>query len=287
MPQAHAATCAAATTTVLVPTEVPVLGWSENLGYDGAGNLWVSRSWRNELQRYDSSGQLTGSISITNPSAVRLGPDGLMYVASGDLPANLRSGMRGGAVLRFDPAAESPVPEVFTTGLALPNGAAFDASGNLYVADSLSGVLRIGRDGVVDAAWSALAPKNLDVLAGVDGAMINGLAVAGDSLYVTVTASVTGRVLRVPIDAPQHASVGLDLLTSAGAVSPDDLTVGPDGDLYIATSTGALIRSDLAGREVCVMAVGSPVTSLAAVPGTDHELVAGTMTGDVLRIELP
>lgn len=285
-PQAQAASCVAASATVLVPAETPVLDWSENLGYDGAGNLWVSRSWESEVLRYDSSGRVTARVSIAFPAAIRLGPDGLMYVNSGDLAANLKSGLHGGAIVRFDPAAASPVPEVFATGLSLPNGAAFDADGNLYVADSASGVLRIGRDGTVDTEWSARAPKNLDVLAGVDGTMINGLTVAGDALYVTVTASPTGRVLRIPIDDPQHATVALDLLTSAGTISPDDLIVGNDGDLYIATSTGALVRADPSGN-ACTIAVTHPLTSLAVVPGTNHELVAGTMTGEVLRIDLP
>lgn len=285
-PQAQAASCAAASATVLVAAETPVLDWSENLGYDGAGNLWVSRSWQSEVLRYDNSGRVTARVSIAFPAAIRLGPDGLMYVNSGDLAANLKSGLHGGAIVRFDPAAVSPMPEVFATGLSLPNGAAFDADGNLYVADSASGVLRIGRDGTVDTEWSARAPKNLDVLAGVDGTMINGLTVAGDALYVTVTASPTGRVLRIPIDDPQHTTVALDLLTSAGTISPDDLIVGNDGDLYIATSTGALVRSDPSGN-ACTIAVTHPLTSLAVVPGTDHELVAGTMTGEVLRIDLP
>ncbi|MDG3014360.1 hypothetical protein [Speluncibacter jeojiensis] len=283
---APAGGCTPATATTAIPFTTPVLDWSENVGYDAGGNLWVTRELRDEVQRYDSAGRVTATVPVTSPGAVRLGPDGLMYVASGDTPTNLLPGSRRGSVVRFDPNSPAPRPQPFVTGLGMPNGMAFDDAGNLYVADSASGVVRVRPDGTVDAAWTAQSPKNFDFGAGVDGYSMNGIVVQGEALYVTVSESMTGRVLRIPIDAPSRATVVANLTLGPLRVPalPDDLAAAPDGALYIATTTGQLMRLDSRTGVTCAVLSGEPMTSVAFVPGAPDQLMVGTESGDVLRV---
>ncbi|MET8777454.1 hypothetical protein ABZV58_20820 [Nocardia sp. NPDC004654] len=264
--------CAHATSTTALPAAVAVLDWSENLAFDRQGNLWVSRLYRNEVQRYDDAGRLTATVRVEFPGAVRLGPDGLMYAVYGDSPTSV---VRPGGVVRFDPAAAEPRPEIFVSGFTMPNGAAFDADGTLYVA-SATGVIRIGRDGVVDAGWTERAELNA-----------NGIAVRDGTVYLTSNGGPLGRVLRFPVTEPEHRTVLADLTSALPGVPDfaDDLLVDDAGAVYVTTLSGQLVRIDPSGQS-CQVLTAEPMTSVAAVPGRPGEFLAGTERGTILRIQL-
>ncbi|MEU8898480.1 hypothetical protein [Nocardia sp. NPDC048505] len=269
-----AAMCAPARATTALPGGTAMLDWSENLGYDARGNLWVSRLYRNEVQRYDNTGRRTATISVAFPGAVRLGPDGMLYVVYGDAPS---SAVIPGGVVRFDPDAADPRPEVFVSGFTMPNGAAFDAAGNLYVAATGSGVVKVGRDGVVDQQWTARA-------AGVGA---NGIVVHDGTGYLTTNGNPLGRVLSFPLDAPERRTVLADLSTSLGIPDfADDLHLDRDGVLYVATLSGQLVRIDTVRGGVCSVLSTEPLTAVAPVLGRADELLASTEAGAVLRIRL-
>ncbi len=263
---------AAAVTAVAAP--VPVLDWAENLGYDAQGNLWVSRLYRNEVQRYDAAGTLTATVPVEFPGAVRLGPDGLLYVVYGDAPVSV---VRPGGVIRFDPAAAVPKPEVFVSGFTMPNGAAFDPSGNLYVA-GLSGVVKVRPDGSVDTAWGA-------PLAGLAA---NGAAVHDGVLYVTANGGPLGRIVRIPLTAPADRGTVTDLSARLPGLPDfaDDLLVDPTGVLYVTTLTGQLIRVDPATAAACAVLQTQPLTAVAATPAQPDQLIATTESGALLRVHL-
>ncbi|WP_039800440.1 SMP-30/gluconolactonase/LRE family protein [Nocardia araoensis] len=264
---------AAAVTAVAAP--VPLLDWAENLGYDAQGNLWVSRLYRNEVQRYDTAGTLTATVPVEFPGAVRLGPDGLLYVVYGDAPVSV---VRPGGVLRFDPAAAVPKPEVFVSGFTMPNGAAFDPSGNLYVATG-SGVVKVRPDASIDTAWGAQS---------AGPAAANGVVVHDGALYVTANGGPLGRIVRIPLDAPASRGTVADLSSQLAGLPDfaDDLLADPSGILYVTTLTGRLIRVDPATGATCAVLNGQPLTAVAAVPGRPDELTAGTESGALLRIQL-
>ncbi|MEV5833733.1 hypothetical protein [Nocardia sp. NPDC052112] len=266
------AACASAQAATAVPAGLPVLDWSENVGYDARGNLWVSRLYRNEVQRYDSAGRLTATVPVELPGAIRLGPDGLLYVVFGDSPTSV---VRPGGVARFDP--DDPRPAVFVSGFTMPNGAAFDAQGNLYVASTL-GVIRIRPDGSVDADWTARAKFT--------GA--NGIVVRDNSIYLSMNGNPLGRIVRFPIVDPGEVAVIADLTVAPGIPDfVDDFVIDDAGVLYVTTLTGQLVRIDPGANTACAVLTGEPMTSVVAVPGRADELVAGTESGTILRIRLP
>ncbi|MEV6134634.1 hypothetical protein AB0L63_00895 [Nocardia sp. NPDC051990] len=266
------AACASAQAATVATAAVPVLDWSENLGYDAQGNLWVSRLYRNEVQRYDSAGRVTATVPVEFPGAIRLGPDGLLYVVFGDSPTSV---VRPGGVVRFDP--DDPRPAVFAAGFTMPNGAAFDAQGNLYVASTL-GVIRIRPDGSVDADWTARAKFT--------GA--NGIVVRDDSVYLSMNGNPLGRIVRFPIDDPGRVAVLADLTVAPGIPDfADDFVIDDAGVLYVTTLTGQLVRVDPGTNTACAVLTGEPMTSVVAVPGRSDELIAGTESGTLRRIRLP
>ncbi|WP_040686313.1 SMP-30/gluconolactonase/LRE family protein [Nocardia vinacea] len=275
---AESVSCGTATATIAAAAVVRDEDWAEGLAYDARGDLWVSRVRRNEVVRYDPSGRVTARVAVAYPGSVKLGPDQLIYVTYGNFPTNLVPGSTGGGVVRIDPTAETPRAEIFASGLGMANGAAFDTAGNLFVADTSTGVVRIRPDGGVDTEWSNRA-KHF----GADGIVVDG-----DALYVTLYLSPSGRILRIPLDDPSHATVAADLAAGPGAPPlPDDLAIGPDGMLYDATTSGRLVRINPADHSTCTVLVGEPMTSIVVSRSTEREFVVGTASGNLLRVRLP
>ncbi|MGC4962680.1 SMP-30/gluconolactonase/LRE family protein [Gordonia sp. DT101] len=266
--------------SVTTAAESPgVAGWAENLTFDDDGNLWVSRVLDNTVERFDRAGRRTAAVHVVAPGAIRTGPDGLLYIASGDTTLNMVPGSpRTGTIVRLDPSRPRPAVQVFATGLGMPNGMDFDAAGMHYVADGNFGVLRIDRRGAIDTAWSRRAPKNLAVSRTVNGTSTNGIVVLGDSLYVTLTMSLTGRILRVPIGDPGAVSVAADVTRPFPGVL-DDLVALDGRTLAVTMTTGQIATVDLPTHGVCVAGIGQPVTAIAQRPGRPDLLIVGTESG--------
>ncbi|MGW3543100.1 SMP-30/gluconolactonase/LRE family protein [Nocardia niigatensis] len=271
--------CSPTQLATYLPSRVPLADWSENLGFDASGNLWVARTFGNAVERYDRDGHIIASVPASSPGAVRLGPDGLMYVTFGNSP--IAGLAHQGGVLRFDPEAAIPQPEVFVSGLGQANGAVFDAAGNLFVADTSSNTVeRIRPDGTVDAGWTERARNAL----AANGSGADGIVVAGNMLYVTLLESPTARIVALPIDDPARAGVALDL--APGALLPDDLAIGPDGLLYITTGSGQFVRADPVTHTGCTLSSEQPLTSVAVDPSDNHTFLLGTEGGAVLKAHL-
>jgi virginiamycin B lyase len=231
--------------------------WLENMGFDGFGGMWVSELTANQLVRFDPHGKPGRTLSVAMPGASLVGPDGLMYVAFGDGVAGVAPGVTPAGVVRFDPRAVQPVAQPFAQGLPMANGAAFDRDGNLYVADTITpgkGLIKLRPDGTRDASFTAAVP--------VSGA--DGIAIIGSTLYVTLFSDSASRIIRVPLDAPATYTTLVELSPGGAPLKgPDDLTVGPDGHLWVATNVGELIRVDPGtGANCTVYSRAAPIDSV-------------------------
>jgi sugar lactone lactonase YvrE len=151
------------------------MGVATGLAFDAEGNLYVGdRS--GTIFKISPTRQIFVFATLEPSLAayhLAFGPDGHLYV-TGPTTSSFDS------VHRISPAG---VVEVFYRGLGRPQGAAFDESGNLYVAASLG-----GRKGVVRISLDRRAELFLS------GPGIVGLAFTPSRAMIVATTSALYRV---------------------------------------------------------------------------------------------
>lgn len=201
----------------------------------------------------------TGSAArFSEPRAIALGPDGLLYIAeftgskircldpvSGAVTTFAGSGTRG--------SLDSANP--LTARFCYPRGLAFDAAGNLFVSETLDdnagGGNVIRRIDAVTRAVTTIAGQPGAPSASVDGsgsgirlAGPHGIAFGPDGrLYVGDSSGVSQRLRRLTYDALGGAWSS-ETLTDPNTIAGNVLAFGPDGLLYTNTPGNEIVQCD-------------------------------------------
>jgi glucose/arabinose dehydrogenase len=276
-----------ATLSVQTGGERGLLGLALHPDFDENGYLYVyatvpadeEKPYRNQVLRFTATGDLGGSPTVLvddlpagiihNAGDLRFGPDGMLYVSTGDTAdsdLSQEDGVLAGRILRFDPDGgipadnPDPVSPEWCRGLrnsfdmtfhpvterlfASENGPTFGDEINLiqagknYEWESLPEDFPGGSIGPRIAEWTpVIAPTGVAWVTQVglwEGFVNNLLVCAYD----------TAEVRRMPMSGSQFTDVDDEIVLirwsdEAGVENkPLDVVQGPAGDLWVSTFDG-------------------------------------------------
>ncbi|MCA9138051.1 MAG: hypothetical protein KDB00_14865, partial [Planctomycetales bacterium] len=221
----------------------------------------------NSVLRYDGiTGTLlgpfvaSGSGGLSGPHNPTFGPDGNLYVISGNSRQVLRYDGRNGQFI--DIFVDS------ANGFSGSSELAFDASGNLYAATT-TGVFRYDSQG-----------NFIDIIAGPAQGVGQacGVELGTDGLLYVLDTQGAERILRFDPVTGQLVDVFVD--ASGGIVNACDFDFGPNGDLFVTNLNARTVRrfSGQDGSFVSVFANTGPFPSGITLGPDNHFYVnaAGT-----------
>ena len=172
------------------------------------------------------------------------------------------------------PAGGGAVTTPFATdaNFGFPNGGAFDAKGNLLVADSATGrILSVTPQGAV-TTWKADA--ELAGSTACDAPLpfpigANGIAFTSSAVFVSNTAN--GSILKIDVDGQGNAGALNVLVKDCKWVGFDGIALDTDGSLLAAINgaPGKLARVSTTNGDVTVLASQSPLDGPASVAFAD------------------
>jgi streptogramin lyase len=243
--------------------------WTAFVGPSARADLFVSSVDYNTVLQYDENTGAFLSVfasggGLIGPRGVLFGPDGNLYVVSGD-------GNYG--VVRFDGMGNYIDNFVTSTGeLRSPRCIIFGPDGNVYVGSkSTNSIVRYsGTDG---SLMDFFVPPGSGGLNGPRGILFG----PDGNLYVSSYS--TGQVLRYDGTTGDF----IDVFASGGNLAnPQGLVFGPDGNLYVTKadpSPPTILRYDATGNFMDVFvppeANGGLVDPNGILFGSDGNLYVG------------
>jgi sugar lactone lactonase YvrE len=247
-----AATASAAPLRTIVAFDPAARETPENLALARNGTIYVSLAFASEIRRIGPDGSRT-SLTIPTRGGITVGV-AIDRHHDGDLDVAVRSAdpatagiCRVSADTFADPTRIAALPTN-----SFPNGIAFDAAGNLYVADSNLGIIwRIPRGSSQASVWSEsplLAPTGASFMNfTLPGA--NGIKVRGSLVYVSNTA--TENILTIPILSDRSAgTIGVRFT----GIQADDFAFAANGDLYVTENPLSKLVRVTPGGEIVTLA---------------------------------
>lgn len=150
----------------------------------------------------------------------------------------------------------------------LPNGLVFDASGTLYVSDTIRGVVyRIGDGGTVEE-WAS-DPLLLGIIPPVSPLGfplgINGIAFSPDGSVMYGAVTEHGRVVAIAVNEDGSAGAVSVVAEDAALAGADGLLVDADGNIIVAANGVDQIVEVTPTGELTVIAAGEPLRFPASV----------------------
>jgi glucose/arabinose dehydrogenase len=221
------------------------------LEIDGSGRMFLmyTAGDENRVVRLESDGKQTVLVSgiqagtIHNGGRIRLGPDGMLYVGTGDAGngGSARPGAGGlnGRILRVNP--DSGATEVLSAGHRNPQGLCFAPDGKLYSTehgpdrgDEIN-IITNGENG----GWPETTGNGIHnytpTIAPAGCVIYNATLIPqwrGSLLFVTLKDSSLRRLTL----GSDGKVAGEEILYRGEYGRLRDVAVGPDGAVYLATS---------------------------------------------------
>lgn len=210
---------------------------------DGSGNLYVTNYGDNTVARVARDGAITiFATGLNKPRGITRGSDGLLYVA--DSGSN--------SIVRL---AADGTRSTFATGLNDPADLRFGSDGQLYVStQGDDAIQRIASNGSVSMFARGVVSAPVALAYAADGAL---LSLNGD-----------GTLRRLERD-------GSVVVQATGLESPEAMTVGGDGKIYVVSGT-KLVRVDGATATTLVTGLSSPRGVAVDGTGNLHVTEGGT-----------
>ncbi|MGV9745970.1 SMP-30/gluconolactonase/LRE family protein [Rhodococcus zopfii] len=277
-PASEASACAPRTAT----TVTSGLGVLENLEFDGRGGLLVSDgtlAGDGALRRIAPDGTV-GTVldDVTGPGGIVVDGD-TAYLNVGNTTASGLNDTPDGTIDAVD--LDTGERRTVATGLVMPNGLGVLPDGSFLASRDV---------GAVGLTRAPAGGGEATVLR-TDLGSVNGIEVDGDTVYTVTTFEPVNR-LHVLDAADLTGPVrSIDLPGPGLLQAPDDLTLGPDGALYIALNlAGAILRVDPGTGETCRVAEGIPLISSVAFgagPGWDPNTIYTTGFDGTVRAAHP
>ncbi|MFI9508742.1 SMP-30/gluconolactonase/LRE family protein [Nocardia sp. NPDC052566] len=255
----------------------------ENLAFDGRGGMLLSElalsSSGGAVHVLRADGTRAVVASVNHPGGLVVS-GGTAYVAAGGDFTLGGPGKSDGAIEAID--LDSGAVSTVASGLTAPNGLARLPDGGFVVSRDIGSpttLTRVARDG---SGAHTLAPGLTST---------NGLAYdpVRRKLFVSTTFESVTTLAAIDIDHPDTPPArstvpGFGLLNAA-----DDLTVGSDGNVYLALNVaGRIVRVDPDTGSTCTIADGLPFATSARFgsgPGWDPgSLYVTSFLGTVTRL---
>ncbi|MCQ4119299.1 hypothetical protein [Rhodococcus tibetensis] len=260
-------------------------GVVENLAFDGAGTMLVSRTGLvggGGVDGVDPDGTIREIVpDVDAPGGIAVhGSD--VYFATGNSFSSGVAGTESGTIDVVN--LETGDTRTVAQGLVMPNGLVRLDNGDILTARNLgagAGLTRV----------PAAEPHTPETVR-TDLGTVDGLAAHDGNIYTVTTFDTTTTLRILRVDDLTGPIVSIPLPGAGPLNAADDLTVGPDGIVYVAYNGGGkVVRVDPATGDSCAIASGVPLVSsvrFGAGPGWNAEaLYATSFTGTIYRLERP
>ncbi|AQA24411.1 SMP-30/Gluconolaconase/LRE-like region family protein [Rhodococcus sp. MTM3W5.2] len=262
-------------------------GMLENLAFDGRGMMLLSEGtlFGDGAIRTLSPGGKTGTLvsDFTGPGGIVVNGDSILFTTGNNAMAGL-SNSKNGTVesLDLDTGEQTTVAK----GLTMPNGLVKLANGDLLVTRNLGSDQGLTR---IPAAQPG-SPASVRT----DLGSANGLAVSADgaTVYVGNTFDSNTEIRELNATDLKGAVHTMKVAGSGASNAGDDLTVGDDGNIYMALNgAGKVVRVDPTTGSTCEIGSDLPLTSsvrFGSGPGWDPAaLYTTSFDGSVHKLVPP